>query len=232
MSSELDEEEVYVACQICQTHFDVDTLLETSNNEFYCGDCFKKSIKGRKSDNSGHRTEQKPKQWGRKLIPSPEMYTDNNDLAISLYNESPSVLSLSYRPLRCPKVECNKYISVCTLENHIKHEHKEIPIMLTRFDTRCGIEDFDPCNSKYKIPKCLAVLKINDERLSSSMTKIRHPQEDQYLMMAVMCARIADDPESPYGMSYDDKVIIWIASDVQTNLSYSVAVSTFKNDCK
>lgn len=81
------------------------------------------------------------------------------------------------------------------------------------------------------------------------MTLVGIPLEDQKPVILLMSTRIADihiasdddetdtSPERARGAVEEvfrkgDRIIVWLASNIQTNLSYTVAVSTMDNEIR
>ncbi|ENN81501.1 hypothetical protein HUJ04_002785 [Dendroctonus ponderosae] len=251
----MEQKKIFALCQICQASYNIATLLQSSNNDFYCRDCFKRSFYAGGSG-AGDRETEIVNVKGKKFMPHPERYVQRSQVSNLLRgHQNLSVMSLSKRPVRCPNADCSKYISVCTLESHFKHEHKEVPIVSTRLDARCASE-FYPRDVRYGTIQCIVLLKvINAEflnmcRLSRMALPSLHPEEQKPIMI-LMSSRIADlhltpedaeevhqNPQVPDGHSQEEvfrkgeRIIVWLASNILTNLSYTVAVSTMDNEIR
>ncbi|CAH1996489.1 unnamed protein product [Acanthoscelides obtectus] len=212
------------------------------------------------------------------MIPYPEIYSQHTKPR-GPQTASTNTTILSKRPLQCPKADCNKFISVFTLESHFRYEHKEVPVFLTQVDARSTLEFF-PKNLRYGVRNCIVLVRVIDYDFSNIMqqsSRYRQPATPRSLnhplpqptdtgpMMVLMAARLAschlsivqssDTSDSTYTESnctqvnaeeepctaqqdseYDagplcpnDKVVIWLASNIPTNLSYTVAASTMNN---
>ncbi|KAL1497027.1 hypothetical protein ABEB36_008056 [Hypothenemus hampei] len=250
----MENKNLFAKCIICMGSFSVDTLLQSSCNDFYCRACFKKTLyPGVKTKASGDTRTKIVDSKGKKFMPHPEKYVRSSQLVNLLHgHQNLSFISLSKRPLQCPKADCNKYISVFTLESHFKHEHKEVPIVSIHLDARCASE-FYPRDVRYCTTQCIVLLKmINTEILPASRASHMEITEDQKPIMIVMASRIADvhiisDDEEDKHDSQDvvthnqeddgvfttgDRIIVWLASNTQTILSYTVAVSTLDNNIR
>ncbi|KAJ8969619.1 hypothetical protein NQ317_005530, partial [Molorchus minor] len=162
-------------------------------------------------------------------------------------------------PIQCPKADCNKFVSLFTFESHFKHEHKEIPIILTQLDARSALE-FYPRDVRYGRIQCIVLLNVINHDFSYivpagrsySRTNVR--SADARPVMLLLATRIAGEDlaklEYEYNESDDssgsdmdsaktfiqndilllhDKIVIWMASNIPLNLSYTVAASTLSN---
>nr|CAH7736370.1 unnamed protein product [Callosobruchus chinensis] len=147
-------------------------MLESSDRKCYCRVCFRNKIA---AESSGDQTEEKNQRTGGKLIPYPAMFCQHSEphgrRAISANMTPPSK-----RPLQCPKADCNKYISVFTLESHFRYEHKEVPVILTQLDARSG-SVFSPKNLRYGITNCIALVSVMDFDFSNIMQQSSHHKQ-------------------------------------------------------
>ncbi|KAF7266993.1 hypothetical protein GWI33_019737 [Rhynchophorus ferrugineus] len=220
-------------CKICQDLFPGSTMLQNSKNMFYCTGCFKSSFTTEnKMVGAGDTKAEICSNIGTKMIPRPEMYVEHPQISQLRGRQSIlSLLSLSKRPLQCPKADCNKYISICTLVSHFRHEHKEVPVVSTHLDARCA-STFCPRDIRYCIIQCVVVLKmINSEfanvcrasKVNLSKNEDRSDEE---------CQEISHRRNERHIFRPGDKIIVWIASNFNTNLSYTVAVSTLNNNIR
>ncbi|KAJ8918344.1 hypothetical protein NQ315_008037 [Exocentrus adspersus] len=247
-------------CEICGDKVEKKYLLQSSDNIFYCKECFKKRF----SSGDQRHYLKKFVRKSQKLIPYPEMYSVQRNSKNAKMNNRPSstisVVSLSKRPLQCPKPECSKFVSLFTLESHFKYEHKEVPIILTQLDARSALE-FYPKDVRYGITQCIVLLNVINHdfssilprHISSYCSKTNLQTLDSRPVMFLLATRIAgchlakeqeheppacdseDDVESSRTYTEhdllfpDDKIIIWMASNISTNLSYTIAASTLSN---
>ncbi|XP_060518405.1 uncharacterized protein LOC132697129 [Cylas formicarius] len=246
----------FVACDICKRSYDESVLLQNSDNNFYCKDCFKQKLcSSRKLCDSDdikkskdvEKSKREPSK-SRKLIPNPDIYIQNVNAATELHRNHSltSVMSLSKKPLQCPKDECNKYISIGTLEFHFKTEHKDVPVICPNLDARCASK-FYLRDIRYCVVQCIALLKIEDFKPDTSGISYNSAQDPKPLMI-LMCTRIAvvhteegneveRDRECRMTPEQEcfgdgDRIIVWVASNVATNLSYTVAVSTIDREIR
>ncbi|KAG5894305.1 hypothetical protein JTB14_015545 [Gonioctena quinquepunctata] len=267
-------------CMGCQDKFDRRCMLEGRNNILYCSDCFK----GLHLAGSGDTRSKRPSDFREKMFPYPEVFSQQKRQISPVRSSTPSVMSLSKRPLQCPKADCSKFISLFTLESHFKYEHKEVPIILTQLDARSALE-FYPRDVRYGVTQCIVLLNVINHDFSKII-----PQTSNYCsrtnlqtgeskpVMVLMAARVAgsllnqliqdknfhddsfvtstfvttdeerkhdndnDDFEDDDTKSFKtyvetkqrslnpgDQILIWVASNIFTNLSYTVAASTLSN---
>ncbi|VEN46129.1 unnamed protein product, partial [Callosobruchus maculatus] len=151
-------------CQICHQNFQGNEMLESTDRKCYCRVCFRNKIA---AESSGDQKVEKDQHTGGKLIPYPAIFSQHSEphgrQAVSA-NMSPP----SKRPLQCPKADCNKYISVFTLESHFRYEHKEVPVILTQLDARSALE-FSPKNLRYGVTNCIVLVSVMDFDFSNIM---------------------------------------------------------------
>ncbi|XP_066251136.1 uncharacterized protein [Euwallacea similis] len=236
----------FVQCKICKASFDASTLLQNCSNDSYCRDCFKRSIYAGKPGTGDSKTKILNIKE-KKFIPNPAKYVQSANLLHE--HKNLSTMSFSKRPLQCPKTDCKKFISVCSLESHFKHEHKEVPVVHSHLNTCCSFQ-FNPRDLRYYTTQCFVLLKLRNAEISNisgtSRMTLSGSVEDQQPILILMATRIANvhldsddeeddeihpEPEMLAGSDDEvftdrDMIIIWVASNIQTTLSYTVAVST------
>ncbi|XP_023012039.2 uncharacterized protein isoform X1 [Leptinotarsa decemlineata] len=258
-------------CVGCQDKFDRRCMSEGRDNILYCSDCFKRLCAG-----SGDSKAKQSHDLRDKMFPYPEVFSHRIRQISPVKSGSPSVVSLSKRPLQCPKADCNKFVSLFTLESHFKYEHKEVPIILTQLDTRSALE-FYPRDVRYGVTQCIVLLNVINHdfsniipRTSSYCSKTNLQTTDSKPVMVLLAGRVAgchlnqldDGKTHPYPayltsddnhedkgddndegtissktyvetkpniLSPGDQIIIWVASNIFTSLSYTVAASTLSN---
>ncbi|KAJ8972078.1 hypothetical protein NQ314_000391 [Rhamnusium bicolor] len=237
----------YAICVTCKEKVEKKYLLQSSDKTCYCKECFRRRFCTPSGDQKIRPiAKQFCERKSKKLIPFPEIYSFKRPQSTSCVNrnKSASVMSLSKRPLQCPKADCNKFISIFTLEAHFKYEHKEIPIILTQLDSRSALE-FYPRDVRYRVTQCIVLLNVINHDFSNIIPRSKP-------VMVLLATRVAgyelakEEIEGMYGDSVeefdcsktyneselllrDDQIIIWMASNVFTNLSYTVAASTLSN---
>ncbi|KAJ8941019.1 hypothetical protein NQ318_006448 [Aromia moschata] len=252
----------YGLCEYCREKFETRYLLQSCDNVCYCKDCFKRKF----CQGSGDQKRVKAKHCERKpqkMIPYPELYSSQRNHQVGLKTATPSMMSLSKRPLQCPKADCNKFVSLFTLESHFKYEHKEVPIILTQLDARSALE-FYPRDVRYGVIQCIVLLNVINHdfsyiiprtscKESCSRTHLQYSAEPRPVMILLAtrisacelakqelvhdCMCEASETEVDSSKTFvqhdillpDDKIIIWMASNICTNLNYTVAVSTLSN---
>ncbi|CAH1117860.1 unnamed protein product [Phaedon cochleariae] len=252
-------------CVSCQEKFERKYMLEGRNNVLYCTECFKRLFLTASGDSRSRQTG----DMKDKMFPHPEILSYHNRRSSPTKSTSSSIISLSKRPLQCPKADCNKFVSLFTLESHFKYEHKEVPIILTQLDARSALE-FYPQDIRYGVTQCIVLLNVVNHDFSDVLpqtscycSKTNLQSSDVKPVMVLLAGRIAachlnhiddkkyqpssdddladtDEEETiissgtyveatPHILGKHDKIVIWVASNVITNLSYTVAASTLSN---
>jgi hypothetical protein len=134
-------------------------------------------------------------------------------------------------------------VSICDLNAHFQHEHIEVPIAQTSLDDRNPLT-FYPRDIRYGVKQCLILLNVivpPEEPNDSSQS-----DKPSSITVAVLASRMAaaqlgdetnqsiveDEEVNGTVISNNDKIIIWMASNVVCDYSYTVAVSTVSEDIR
>nr|CAI5833983.1 unnamed protein product [Callosobruchus analis] len=151
-------------CQICHQNFQGSEMLESTDRKCYCRVCFRNKIA---AESSGDQNVEKDQHTGGKLIPYPAIFSQHSE-SQGRETVPPIMTPPSKRPLQCPKADCNRYISVFSLESHFRYEHKEVPVILTQLDARSALE-FSPKNLRYGVTNCIVLVSVMDFDFSNIM---------------------------------------------------------------
>ncbi|XP_030747924.1 uncharacterized protein LOC115876329 [Sitophilus oryzae] len=255
----MDTQKGFAECEICDGRYRISAMLQNNKNMFFCRDCFKKSfVSENKMLGAGDAKTEVLASTETKFIPKPEQYVQNPQVNLLRNRQSMlSMMSLSKRPLKCPMADCGRFVSVCTLESHFRHEHDQVPTIGATLDARCASR-FHPLDIRYCIIKCIVLLKLKKNKSASvyrqsKLNLPKLPSEDHEPIVIVMATRISNvhltenpddeettenDAEERYRdddsevFSSSDKIMVWVGSNFNTNLNYTVAVSTLDNNIR
>ncbi|XP_025830560.1 uncharacterized protein LOC108735006 isoform X2 [Agrilus planipennis] len=166
-----------------------------------------------------------------------------------------SLTSLSRKPVCCPYFSCNKTIAVTTFYDHFRYEHPSVTFLDTKFEIRNGL-NFRLEDIHYNERHCILLINIlNDKQQNKCTSKIAESRgviaslKPALLVMAIrihcfdslderdnFSSGDADDDSSsiydPHACTPDDRILIWIASNIATKYSYTLAVSTLCNEIR
>ncbi|CAG9859388.1 unnamed protein product [Phyllotreta striolata] len=259
----MEETKNIATCNRCQDKFNRKKLLNGPDSTLLCPNCLRDLYS---SGDAKSKFKNSSSDLQEKLIPYPEIFSYHRKQENLWKFGNSSTTSLSKRPLQCPKADCNKFISLFTLESHFKYEHKEVPVVFAQLDARSALE-FSPRDVRYNVTQCIVLLNVINHDFSNIFPRSSTQTVDSKPVMVLLATRIANchlnqySDESIYNKSnidiqredYDDdgdedevnsshtyvenssllrpedKIIIWLASNVYTNLSYTVAASTLSN---
>ncbi|KAI4464351.1 hypothetical protein MML48_3g00009141 [Holotrichia oblita] len=198
----------------------------------------------------GNRGE--PVRISNKMFPQPGLYSDrdkqkntNNICNISNFHLSNiSLMSLSKRPLHCPHKDCNRTIAVSSLDSHFRYEHKYVAFIDTHLEARNGLEFFVD-DVKLNEILCVVIINIMDKAevhpiLSRTICEKSSNLVPTRPVLVVMATRLElSQHEKPFEKIDDtanmcdclcqppsERIFVWIASNIVTKFSYTLAVST------
>ncbi|XP_057666513.1 uncharacterized protein LOC130900136 isoform X1 [Diorhabda carinulata] len=251
-----------LVCTGCQEKFDKRELIEGRDHVLYCGNCFKDVYCAASGDSKSKETS----DLREKIIPYPEIFSYNKKrsfIAESCVTSSSSTISLSKKPLQCPKASCSKFVSLFTLESHFRYEHKEIPIVITQVDARSALE-FYLKDIPDNVTQCVALFNIIGYDFSTILPQTSQnsttilQNSNAKPMMVLLATRITNSEISLFDenvtcqitetldgsnttLAYEednnltsplDRIVIWMSSNILTNLNYTVAASTLSNQIR
>ncbi|RZB77524.1 hypothetical protein BDFB_010755 [Asbolus verrucosus] len=232
-------------CSICNSEFQDAELLQSNQDEYFCKECFKCqycAVLKKKKPVVSNRCEGDSPAKPRKMFSQAEL------LAMKEERERARVNSIftSKRPLQCPHVDCNRYVSVFDLNAHFQHEHMEVPIAETALDARNPLA-FYPRDVRYGVKQCLVLLSVLPPPLDAgTTTRSRAEKPKPPATIAVLASRIAvahlgeesnecmveDEEAASVVLGNNDKIIVWTSSNVVCDYSYTVAASTVCEDIR
>ncbi|XP_044263701.1 uncharacterized protein LOC123010691 [Tribolium madens] len=226
-------------CSICNKKFNKSELLQSSDDEYFCKECFKYeycAVSTKKKPPVSNKYEGDSSRKRIKMFPMEEL------AKIRRNREIKRKAVPSKRPLQCPHVDCNRYVSIYDLNAHFQHEHMEVPITETALDARNPLT-FQPTDIRYGVKQCLILLNVipqNEEiENSGSQEKPLMPVTVAVLASRLASAQLGDEEDvvtqdENTGMvsGNNDKIIIWTASNVLCDFSYTVAVSTITENVR
>ncbi|EFA07351.1 uncharacterized protein LOC103314849 [Tribolium castaneum] len=219
-------------CSICGQKFKKSELLQSSDDEYFCKECFKLeycAVSAKKKPPVANKYEGDLAKTPTVMFPLDELARIRRNREIKR-NTVPSK-----RPLQCPHIHCNRYVSIYDLNAHFQHEHMEVPIAETALDARNPLT-FHPKDIRYGVKQCLILLNVvpqNDDTENTGSQKPSLPVTVAVLISRIASAQLGDEEEmlmqeenSGMVSGNNDKIIIWTASNVLCDYSYTVAVST------
>ncbi|GJQ86698.1 hypothetical protein Trydic_g14774 [Trypoxylus dichotomus] len=204
-----------------------------------------------------HRGE--PVRISNKMFPQPGLYMErdkyvNNNSNIntmpSFHVSATSLMSLSKRPLHCPHKDCHRTIAVSSLDSHFRYDHKYVAFIDTHLEARNGLEFFVD-DVKLNEILCVVIINIIDKSdvypiLSRTLCEKRSNLTPARPVLVVMASRLQlSQHEKPYGSTNDaedfcdcvtyppaERLFVWIASNIVTKFSYTLAISTQSNSIR
>ncbi|XP_044752863.1 uncharacterized protein LOC123312479 isoform X2 [Coccinella septempunctata] len=199
-----------------------------------------KSVRIQDDDHSRHGNS------SNKLFPNPEKFQRRRVSSTSSVSQTKN--SISKKPLKCPYLDCGKFVGVFDMSAHYKYEHKEVPIIFTHCDARSALE-FSPRDIKRGGVRTMLLLNLDDfpacgmsaPSTAVSKTSSSFPKENQTLL--VLATKLSecdmDEKIREKGRRHraeepkdTDVWIFWLGLNVSTNLSYTLAISTLDNEIR
>ncbi|KAK9869674.1 hypothetical protein WA026_003423 [Henosepilachna vigintioctopunctata] len=195
-----------------------------------------------------HSSEIKKEKDDNKIFPHPEIFRIKHQKEVKM--ASCSSQAVSKKPLKCPHLKCGKFVSVFDIAAHFKYEHREVPHILTHFDARNALE-FAPKSIKNGMAHAMILLHISvganmisSPSKSTSISEKDKPQ-DLHASLIVLGTKLAENElydktqaikathqkRTKFSELKDtDKWIFWMGSNVLTNFSYTIAISSLNNE--
>ncbi|XP_045470674.1 uncharacterized protein LOC123677960 [Harmonia axyridis] len=188
--------------------------------------------------------QQKNEDLSNKLFPHPEKFQRRKITSTPLESQT----KISKRPLRCPYRDCAKFVGVFDISPHFKCEHKEVPHIMTHFDARNALE-FSAKDVKRGCIRTMLLLNLDDsgniepKTPSTALSKSSSCFSKENSTLLVLATKLSeydvDDKlrDKPRKHRTDeikdtDKWIFWVGSNISTNLSYTIAISTLDNETR
>ncbi|XP_057666515.1 uncharacterized protein LOC130900136 isoform X2 [Diorhabda carinulata] len=228
-----------LVCTGCQEKFDKRELIEGRDHVLYCGNCFKDVYCAASGDSKSKETS----DLREKIIPYPEIFSYNKKrsfIAESCVTSSSSTISLSkkYEHKEIPIV-----ITQVDARSALEFYLKDIPDNVTQCVALFNIIGYDfstilPQTSQ----NSTTILQNSNAKPMMVLLATRITNSEISLFDENVTCQITETLDgSNTTLAYEednnltsplDRIVIWMSSNILTNLNYTVAASTLSNQIR